>query len=150
MARAVRARSGREGAVPSIVVIGALLYAANVWPGWWALPFLTPRTPEVMGAVNAAWIAGLVVNAIYLVAGTPALRAVGEIVVLIFGIVATLRVWEVFPFAFGNGPFDWALLVRILLVVAVVGALIGIVAQLVAFVRALMHLGGRPGTSRHA
>jgi hypothetical protein len=141
MAKTRPTRSGREGAIPSIIVLGALLYAANVWPGWWALPFLTSRTPEVMGAVNAAWIAGLVANAVYLVAGSPALRAVGEIVVLIFGIVATFRIWDVFPFSFGAGPVDWALVVRIVLVIGIVGALIGIIAQLVAFVRAAAGLG---------
>lgn len=148
MERAERRSTGREGAVPSIIVIGVLLYAANVWPGWWSVPFVTPQGSEVIGAVNAAWIAGLVANAVYLVAGTPALRAVGEIVVLIFGIVATVRVWEVFPFVFPGGPPDWAVLVRVLLVIGIVGALVGILAQLVAFVRAVMHLGRRPGPGR--
>ncbi|WP_229230211.1 hypothetical protein [Sinomonas cyclohexanicum] len=141
MARGDRERSARAGAVPSIIVIGVLLYLANVAPGWRILPFLTPRTSEVMGAVNAAWIAGLVANVVYLLVGVRAVRAIGEIVVLIFGIVATFRIWDVFPFDFGNTSFDWALVVRIVLVVAIVGGFIGIVAQLVAFVRAIMPHG---------
>lgn len=134
--------------MPSIIVIGVLMFLANVAPGWWAVPFLTSRTSEVMGAVNAAWIAGLVANVVYLLVGIRAVRAIGEIVVLIFGIVATFRIWDVFPFDFGGSSFDWALAVRIVLVVAIVGAFIGILAQLVAFVRAIMpHERGPRGAS---
>jgi hypothetical protein len=149
MARRESAASVRAGAVPGIIVNGALLYAANVWPGWWSVPFLTPSTTRVMDAVNAAWIAGLVANAVYLLVGSPAIRALGEMVVLVFGLLATLRVWDVFPFDFGGGSFDWALLVRIVLVVGVVGAVIGLIAQLVAFVRALVRLGGGGRELRH-
>ncbi|MGT2461852.1 hypothetical protein [Sinomonas atrocyanea] len=39
---------------------------------------------------------------------------------------------------------------RVLLVIGIVGALVGILAQLVAFVRALMHLGRRPGPGRQS
>jgi hypothetical protein len=148
MARKVTPASVRAGAVPGMIINGALLYAANVWPGWWALPFLTDRTPAVLGAVNAAWIAGLVANAVYLLLGSPAVRALGEMVVLVFGLLATLRIWEVFPFDFGGGSFDWALVVRVVLVVGAVGAVIGVIAQLVAFVRALAGLGRGPGRDR--
>ncbi|GHG51811.1 hypothetical protein GCM10012320_21520 [Sinomonas cellulolyticus] len=144
-ARKDRPQSARAGAVPSIIVIGVLMYLANVAPGWWALPFLTSRTAEVMGAVNAAWIAGLVANAVYLLVGVRAVRALGEIIVIVFGIVATFRIWSVFPFDFGASSFDWALIVRILLVVAIVGSFIGIIAQLAAFVRAIL-----PHPSGHA
>ncbi|GAA2201796.1 hypothetical protein [Sinomonas flava] len=149
MARSESAASVRAGAVPGIIVNGVLLYAANVWPGWWSVPFLTPSTTRVMDAVNAAWIAGLVANAVYLLVGSPAIRALGEMVVLVFGLLATLRVWDVFPFDFADGSFDWALLMRIVLVVAVVGAVIGLIAQLVAFVRALVRLGGGGRELRH-
>ncbi|MDQ4488914.1 hypothetical protein RBS60_01735 [Sinomonas sp. ASV486] len=143
MARRQRVRTGREGAVPGIIVNAALLYLANVWPGWSIVPFLTPSTSQVMGAVNAAWIAGLVANAVYLVAGMPLLRALGEIVVLIFGIVAAFRIWDVFPFDFSGSSFDWALVARILLVIGIAGSFIGIIAQIVALGRAAAGLGKR-------
>ena len=39
-------------------------------------------------------------------------------------LAATVRMWQVFPFDFGSSSFDWALLVRILLVLGIVGVVI--------------------------
>lgn len=141
MARKAPGQSARAGAIPGIIINGVLLYLANAWPGWWAVPFLTPSTQRVMGAVNAVWIAAIVVNAVVLVVGARAVKAIGEIVVLVFGLVATFSVWDVFPFDFSGSSIDWALVVRIVLVIAIVGAIIGIIAQIVMFVRAVVGLG---------
>ncbi|GAB3278095.1 hypothetical protein GCM10027449_18080 [Sinomonas notoginsengisoli] len=148
MAAKEQGRSPRAGAMPGIIVNGAMLGLANMWPGWWAVPFLTSSTAQVMGAVNSVWIAAIVANAVYLVAGSAVVRALGGIVVAIFGLVALFRIWDLFPFDFPDSSFDWALAARILLVIAIVGSFIGIIAQLVALVRALAGLG-RKGRVAH-
>ncbi|GAB4100682.1 hypothetical protein [Sinomonas halotolerans] len=120
----------------SILVTTLLLLAANVWPGWQVLPFLTPATPEVLALVNAAWIAGIVVNLVYLAADRLAVRALGELVTLGIGVAAAFRMWEVFPFDFGGSWFNWDLLVRVLIVVAIVGSFIAMAVAAVRLARA--------------
>ena len=53
-----------------------------------------------------------------------------------------IRIWQVFPFDVG-GTFDWAMMTRVLLVVARVGSAIGLLVQLVQLGR-LVLAAGRP------
>ena len=65
-------------------------------------------------------------------------RPLGEIVVTAIGLVALVRLWQAFPFAFDDQGVPWHLVVRWLLAIGMVGSAIGIVANLVTFVRALV------------
>ena len=51
------------------------------------------------------------------------------------GLIVMIRIWNVFPFDFSDSAFDWTFVVRLLLVVAMVGAAIGIVVQFVTLIR---------------
>ncbi len=126
-----------------LVVVGMYavgLVLVNVAPGWDALPFLTEDTTLVLTVVNASMVASLAANLVYLVHDPRWLHSLGDAVTAVFSLVAGLRLWEVFPFDFGDTAVDWALVARVLLLVGIVGAAIGIVAGLVGFVRGL----GRP------
>jgi hypothetical protein len=74
---------------------------------------------------------------VYLVRDPDWLRAAGDLLGLSVGVVAMLRIWEVFPFAFGAGPVDWALVVRVLLVLGITGSGIGILVAVVRLVKSL-------------
>jgi hypothetical protein len=124
----------RFGYFVAFLVNAAMLYAANRWPGWDALPFLTEDTARVMPMVNASIVVGLGANVVYLVHDPRWLRALGDLVTTAFGIAAMVRIWEVFPFSFSGG-FDWALVVRVLLVLGIAGSAIGMVTNVVALVR---------------
>lgn len=137
----------RVGYLIAALVNGALLYFANVWPGWEVLPFLTGNTREVLGIVNVSLIAGIVVNVVYLFLDLPWLKALGDLVTLGIGLAVLARLWQVFPFDFRGSSFDWALLVRILFVVAGVGSAIGIIVQVVMLIRSLLG-PGRPTAGR--
>ncbi len=128
----------RIGYVVSILVGAAILYAANRWPGWDAVPFLTDETPQVLGIINISLLVGIVLNALYFVSDRPRLKALGDIVTMTIGIVVLARVWQVFPFDFGAATFPWDTVVRVLIVLGIVGSGIGIIAALVTLVR-----GGR-------
>lgn len=134
-----RQRPGRAarrfGYVIAVVVNGVLLLAVNVWPGWETVPFLTSDTRQVLGLVNASIVWSVLANLAYLVNDRPRVKAVGDALGTTVGVAAMLRVWQVFPFDFGDSSFDWALLLRVLLVVGIVGSMIGIVVNVVAFLR---------------
>jgi hypothetical protein len=132
---AVAAR--RFGYLVAVLVNAVLLYATNSWPGWEALPFLTEDMRLVIGLVNASIAVNLAANVVYLVRDPSWLKALGDMLTTTVGIVALLRIWQVFPFDFGGSSFDWTLVVRIVLGIAIVGSAIGIVAAFVSFVRSV-------------
>jgi hypothetical protein len=125
----------RIGYVIGAAVNVALLYAVHVWPGWQAVPFLTEDTRQVLGLVTLSLIAGLVANIIYIAYDAPRWKALGDLVTTAIGVAVMVRVWQVFPFAFTDTTLDWPLVVRVVLVVGIVGAVIGMIVQLVTLVR---------------
>ncbi|GAA2112193.1 hypothetical protein GCM10009841_35640 [Microlunatus panaciterrae] len=135
--------SRRVGYIVAILVNGAMFGLINVTPGWRAVPFLTSETPQVVGLVNASIVASAVVNAIYLFNDARWLRACGDLVATSIGLVALIRVWQVFPFDYGATSFDWVLLTRIVLVVGIAGSIIAIIVAL-----ATLALRAREAASR--
>lgn len=127
----------RAGYAVALLINAVLLYAINVWPGWEAVPFLTVATTSVIGWVNFTVIAGLVANLILLVRDPLWFKALADMFTTTIGLIAAIRIWQVFPFDFGSSSFDWALVVRILLVLGIVGSAIGIIAAFVSFVRSI-------------
>lgn len=125
----------RIGYAIAVLINGALWLVVNVWPGWRAAPFLTEATTQVLWLVNLSLVVGLVINAIYLAYDPPWCRALGDLVTTVIALVTTTRIWQVFPFALATHPFNWAMLARVLLMVAIVGSVIGVIAQIVALAR---------------
>jgi hypothetical protein len=117
------------------VVNALVLVAVNWWPGWDAVPFLTADTRLVLGWVNASIVVGLLANLMYAVSDPPWLRALGDGVQNVVGLVAMVRLWQVFPVHFAPGGFDWELVARVFLGIGIVGASIAIVVALVRLAR---------------
>ena len=79
----------------------------------------------------------MIANLIFLIHDAPWLKALADLVTTSIGLFVSIRIWQVFPFAFAHSSFDWVLLVRFVLGVGIGGSAIGIVAALVSFVRGL-------------
>jgi hypothetical protein len=126
----------RAGYVVAAVVNAALWYVVNQWPGWQALSFLTDETVQVLGWVNLSLVVGIAVNVGYLAYDPPWVTSLGALATTGIGLAVLVQLWRVFPFDFGDASVDWEILARIGLLVASVGAVIGILTQLVALVRA--------------
>jgi ABC-type thiamin/hydroxymethylpyrimidine transport system permease subunit len=137
----------RTGYAIAAAINPALAYAINVRPGWQTVSFLTEDTRQLLGLVNLSLAAGLAANLVYLAHNPPWVKALGDLVTTGIGLAVLVRVWQVFPFDFGSYSFDWALLVRVLLVIAGAGAAIGLLVQLVLLAHRLAdlpaHTGGR-------
>lgn len=138
-----RTTTSRSGNLGSAIVNGLLLYGINLWPGWQVLPFLTADMSRVLDLINASLIAGIIVNLVCVVIHARTLMALGNLVVIGFGVAAMLRLWEVFPFDFGTSWSGWPVLVRVLLVIGIVGSAIGAVVEVVNLFRALAGLEPR-------
>ncbi|QMU22841.1 hypothetical protein [Gordonia rubripertincta] len=129
--RRVEARNRRVGYSVSVAVNVVLLVAVVGWPGWEAVPFLTDDFRQIVGWVVAALGAGIVTNSVYAVTDSPAVRAVGELVVDAIGLVALIRLWQVFPFDFGDTDTPWSTVVRVVLAVGIAGTAIAMVVVIV-------------------
>ncbi|MGH4023698.1 MAG: hypothetical protein ACRDRV_03845 [Pseudonocardiaceae bacterium] len=134
--RRPRLAARRTGYVVAGVLNAGLMSLINVWPGWQVVPLFTENTHQVLGLVNLSLLAGVLVNAVYLVYDAPWWKSLGDLATTGIGLAALVRIWQVFPFGFRDASFNWALLVRVVLVVALVGAAIGVVAQVISLVRA--------------
>ena len=124
----------RAGYVISVLVNAALLFGINVWPGWDVLPFLTDDFTQVVAWVNASIVVSLAVNVLYLFKDTKRFKALCDMVSLAVALAVSIVMWQVFPFDFGSSTFDWALVFRIFLGVAIVGTGIAIVVNFVSLV----------------
>jgi len=121
----------RSGYVVPVLINAVLLYAANVWPGWEAVPFLTADTVLVMGLVNASIIVNLAANAAYVITDRPWFKALGTVLTSVVGFAAAARIWNVFPFDFTGSAVDWSILVRVVLGLAMVGSAIAAIVSVV-------------------
>ena len=130
------AAARRSGYVGTVVFDAISLVAINRWPGWDVLPFLTSATDRVIGLVNASIVVHLVVYALYTLWDPRGLRAAGEILTSVFGILVTTRLWEVYPFDTADDRSGWGLVAHLLLGLGIVGSAIGVVTGVAHLVRA--------------
>ena len=125
----------RFGYVVSIVLNAVMLWAINVWPGWDVVPFLTDDTVDVLDVldvVNASIVVTLAANVVYVFRDPPRVRALGDVVTTVVGLVAMVVIWRVFPLDLSSG---WETVARILLGIGIVGSAIAIVTNVVRLVR---------------
>lgn len=133
----------RAGYVVAAALTAAFWFLLNVSPGWQVVPFLTDGAGQVITLMNLSLGVSLVANLVYLEYDPPWWKALGDAVTSAVGLAVLVRLWQVFPFAF-TGSFDWSLVARVTLIVAIAGTIVGIVINLVAFLRSVAHLWAGP------
>lgn len=123
-------RTGRRfGYAIAIAVNALLLFVVNNVASWDVASFLTDDFSRVVPFVNVALATAMAANALYLFDDRPTVKSATQVAVNAAGVAAGIVVFRVFPFDFAGYAIDWAVLIRILLVVAIVGQSIAIVAD---------------------
>jgi hypothetical protein len=125
----------RVGYVFAVAVNAVLLELIHGWPGWRVVPFLTEDLTAVLRLITASLILAVGINLLYVVADPRWLVALGGLITTVIGLVVLAGLWRVFPFEFAAAT-EWALVTRVVLVVAIAGTVIGGIAQLVTLARA--------------
>jgi len=133
-----RARVGtrKSGYLVAVAVNALLLFLLNRSPGWQAVPFLTDAMSRAIGVVNLSIAVGLVANLVYIVWDPTWLKALGDLTTTCAGVLAMLRIWQVWPFDFPAGS-PWNVLAHLALGLGLVGGVIGIVESTLRYVRAV-------------
>lgn len=119
--------------------INAVLYfiVSNIvewqWPG-----FITSDFDRVDEIILVSVVAGVVANVTYIWNDTMPLKAFMEASLNTISLVATIRLWQVFPFDFSENSFDWSWVARFVLVVAMFGTGVSLVVNGLRGVRTLL------------
>lgn len=129
-------RAGRRIGYVVAIVVNLLIYGfINAWPGWESVDFITPAAADVVPVVNLSLTVGILVNIVYLFVDGTRVRALGEMVASTAALVASAVVLDAFPFDFSAYTFPWAIVVRIVLVIAIVGSGISVLVNLYRLIR---------------
>lgn len=103
----------------------------------WGWPsFITEDWSRVRGIIQTSIVVTILVNAAFLAFDPKWFKGLGEALTGFVSLIATFRVFTVYPFDFSGYTGPWDLLARMILVVAIVGTVIGVVANLLKAARA--------------
>jgi len=125
-------RAGRRfGYGVAVVINVAMLIAVQYIYDWGWLPFLTVEFNEVVPWISLSLMASILANLVYQFNDAPPVKSTGQILVNLISIVVSYRIFQTFPFDFSGYDFNWAIVVRIVLILAMVGAGIGVLTEAV-------------------
>lgn len=123
-------RAGRHlGYGIAVVVNFVMLVAVQNILDWGWLPFLTDEFVNVIPWVGLSLVASIVANLIYLFNDGVLVKSTGQIGTNLLSIFATYQLLRVFPFDFSAYAFDWGIVAGVLLILAMVGGGIGMLAE---------------------
>jgi hypothetical protein len=128
--------------VAIIINLAMLVVVQNIFEWGW-LPFLTEKFAEVVPWISLSLIVSIGANLMYEFDDTPMVKSVGQILTNLISIFVTYLIFKVFPFDFSSYVFNWALIVRIVLILAMGGAGIGVLTEAVKLTSAEPHKQGR-------
>jgi hypothetical protein len=134
VARRPSTASRRTGYVIAAGINAVMLWLIHQWPGWDAVPFLTADFQTVLWLIDLSLVVTIALNVLYLIRDPRRLTAAGAVVTTAIGLAAAVRLLQIFPFDFGGSGF-WPVVFRVLLWVAIVGSIIGIIANLATVLR---------------
>jgi hypothetical protein len=113
----------------AIAVNAGLLYVVNHLLAWDLLAFLTDDFEQVLPIINASLLASIVVNLVHLGYDAAWFKSVTEIALAAIALAAAVRMFQVFPFDFSAYEFNWTTVTRVVLILAMAGMVIAIIAE---------------------
>lgn len=127
----------RSGYMVALVVNAAMIFVVLNLLDWGVLPFLTEDFTLLVPLIVVSLVASIVANAMYLVYDPPWFKTLCQVGISIISLVVAIRVYQVFPFDFTGYGESWTSVTRIIVVVAMVGSAISILAEVVKFLTRL-------------
>jgi len=121
----------RVGYGVAIAINVAMLIVVQYILDWGWLPFLTEEFADVVPWISLGLTATIVANLVYEFNDTRIVKSTGQILSNLISIFVTYQVYLAFPFDFSGSTFNWETIFRILLILAMVGAGIGVLVEAV-------------------
>ena len=127
----------RAGYVVSIAINVAMLVIVQNLLEWGWPSFLTDDFADVVPWISFSLVASIVANIIYQIDDSQVVKSVGQMAVNLISVWVTYTVLAVFPFDFSAYQFDWEIVTRVVLILAIVGAGIGALVEAIKLVSTL-------------
>ncbi len=127
----------RVGYLVGIVVNAVLLFICNNLLEWEWPPFLTEAFTDALPYINASIVATMVATAIYVGYDRGWFKSLTQVVTAGFALVATIRLYDVFPFDYAAYDFPWEATTRVVLILVMVATVLGMVVESVRFLARL-------------
>lgn len=121
----------RIGYLAAVIVNVIIWIIVNVSPGWRSLSFLTEDFTSLLWLVNLSLVASALVNAAYLAFDPAWFKSTTQIGILVIGLAAAIRMWQVFPLDFSASSIPWTGIARTLLLLAILGSVVAIISEVV-------------------
>jgi hypothetical protein len=115
-----------------VINVVMLIVVLNILDWGW-LSFLTDEFDEVVPWISLSLVASIIANLIYQFNDSVLVKATGQIGTNLISIFVTYQVLRMFPFDFSAFDFDPGTVVRVLLILAMVGAAIGVFVEALKF-----------------
>lgn len=137
-----QARPGhRFGYLFAIAVNLIMLIAVQFILEWGWLPFLTEEFAGLVPLISLSLLVTIIANLVYLFDDRTMVKSTGEIGVNLISLFVTYQIYLAFPFDFSAYSFDWEVLMRIVLILAMVGTGVGVLAEAWQLHRASLNEG---------
>ncbi len=128
----------RFGYVVAIVVNAVMWYLAHQLPDWEWARFLTSDFDRILPWIDVSFGATIATNILFLAYDPRWFRSIGSIITSAISLGLAIRTLQVFPFDFSTYDVDWSWLARLVTIVAIVGTIIGLIAEAVRLVRTIV------------
>lgn len=136
-ARKPRSRRARRfGYLVAVTVNIAALWVVNQFLDWGWPPFLTGDFRDLLPILDVSFVAGVVVNLVWMASDPPWLRHAGQIGLDAVGLAVLVRTWQVFPFDLSDYSPVWETVARVAIVACIVLTVIATIVETVRLVRA--------------
>lgn len=123
-------RTGRRfGYGVAIAVNVVMLFVVQNILDWGWFSFLTEEFSDVVPWISLSLGISILVNAVYLVDDRRVVKSTGQILINLVNIGVSYLILQVFPFDFSTYDFDWSIVARVVLIVAIVGSAFGAIAE---------------------
>jgi hypothetical protein len=129
----------RFGYVLAAAINLAMLYVATHLLEWQWPPWLTARFDDVLPLLSVSLIVTAAFNVAWIAYDARWFKSTGTIVQSIISGAVTVRMLQVFPFDFSAYDFNWESVARAVLILALVGVSIGLVAESVKLIASQRH-----------
>jgi hypothetical protein len=113
----------------ALIVNAAMIFVVLNLLDWGVLPFLTIDFTLLVPLIVMSLVASIVANAIYLVYDPAWFKTLCQVGISVISLVVAIRTYQVFPFDFTGYGESWTSVTRIIVVVAMVGSAISILAE---------------------
>lgn len=130
-----QASAARFGYLVAIVVNGVMLFVLSNLLDWDLLPFLTQELDQLLWLINLSLGASILVNVIYLSYDSAWFKSLSQIGLNLITLIVAWNIYRVFPFDFSAYEFNWELVGRGVLGVAMFGAAVASIVEFVKLIR---------------